>query len=328
MVNYHAILPEPLAAMPIPAELKRFRIPFLVATFFENSTCQLLRQTWVDDSEDFFIQFTYINIRSACRLIASPARSHIAASLIYVLEGNLTVREKESGNPLPRMKGDFYLRRLQTSKSNFTLDFAQPGTCQIIYVSLSEKKLAALRQAEPIFNNKNILNAREIRKAGAWIKSRILEMQQRRESSKDAMDRYLIRRTQRLFDSFIHLYDSNSIRWSKLNPKERMDHLQLYIQNNLGANLRLGTLAKMLLMSEGGFRAFFHRESGMSLTSYVKKARVQATCRKLLAYPEKTLLEIAEETGYESTSGLIRAFKDIMHCRPDDFRQKQRNPPK
>lgn len=118
MVNYHAILLEPLAVMPIPAELKRIRIPFLVATFFENSTYQLLRQTWVDDSEDFFIQFTYINIQSACRLIASPARNHIAASLIYVLEGNLTVRANESGNPLARMKGNFLCYRpLKTART-------------------------------------------------------------------------------------------------------------------------------------------------------------------------------------------------------------------
>lgn len=323
MVYYQSILSDPLVAKPLPAEMKRFRIPFLVGSFFENSTCQLLRQTWVNDSEDFYIQFTYINILSACSLVAAPARDHIVASLIYILEGNLYVREKASSKQLPRMKGDFYLRHLEIKNSSFILDFAQPGICQIIYISLSKKKLLALRSSEPIFNNKNIINAREIRKAGAWLKARIVEMQQRREPNKDALDRYLIRRAQRLFDAFIHLYDSSSINWRSIKPNERMENLQIFIQNNLGANLTLRTLSKMLYINKDVLRKTFQQVIGISISKYIQRARIKKACQLLDVSNGKTIEQIAAEVGYKSLDGFYYAFETQIGSTPNAYLKRK-----
>ena len=321
MLNYHAILPEPLTAMALPAEMKSFRIPFLISSYFENSVCQLLKQTWIDDSDDFFIQFTYINIRSACSLITSPARNHIAASLIYILEGNLSIRENESGSALPRIQGDFYLRSIETRKSSFIIDFTQQRTYQIVYISLSEKKLAGLQQREPLFKNKNIINAREIRKAGAWIKARILEMQQRREPSKDALDRYLIRRTQRLFDAFIHLYDFSSINWRTIKPKERIDNLQTFILNNLGENLSMHSFAEMLHMNKDSLRKSFHLTTGITLDQYIRIVRMKKACQLLKEDQNSSIAKVAEQVGYNSLVAFYAAFEKYTGLSPKKYRK-------
>ncbi len=209
--------------MPVPAEMEHFLIQHLTADYFENTVCQLLRQTWADPKANFYLQFTHIQILSVCSIIASPAREHLSATLIYILEGNLAIREHETERPLPRKEGDFYLRRVESRNNSFILDFAQPGTYQIVYVAISEKKLAYLQESESIFQDRNLLRAGEIRKSGAKIKSLILEMQQGKEpiSNKEDFGRYLIHCTQKLFDDFIYIYDSRSIHWNHLKPGER-----------------------------------------------------------------------------------------------------------
>lgn len=316
MVDYHILLPEALHSLPVPSELKRFRIPFLEPTFLQNALCSILRQTWADKSADFYIQFTHIKVRSACSLLATPARDHIAASLIYILEGNMAAREKDSGIPLPRMESAFYLRRIESKSSGFLLDFTQPGTYQIVYISISERKFAALQQSNPLFQNRDLLRARAIRIAGPWIKSMVLEMQNRREPSKDALGRYLLRRTQRFFDAFIHLYDIESIQWRSLNPAERMDHLRVYIQNNLGGNLSLPALAEILHMDKDALRKMFHSKTGMPISEFIQKARIERACLLLREHHRKSMQGIAEEVGYNSLQGFYKTFEKMKGCTP------------
>lgn len=320
MVDYHAILPEPLAAMPVPAELKRFRMPFLEPSFLENTTCSILRQTWADRLEDFYIQFTRFDIRSVCNIHASPARDHIAANLIYILQGNIAVREHDTDRPLARPEGAFYLRRIENKSSGFILDFGRPGIYQIIYISISEKKFASLQENGLLFQNRELLQSREIRLAGPWIKSMVLEMQDRREPNKDALGRYFLRRTQRFFDAFIRLYDTDSIQWRSLRPQEHMDHLKVYLQNNLGGNLTLQVLAEILHMDRDALRKMFQEKAGLPISKYIQQARIEKACKLLDTYlGRRSIEQIAEEVGYNSRSAFYKVFKEMMGRLPKQY---------
>lgn len=65
----------------------------------------------------------------------------------------------------------------------------------------------------------------------------------------------------------------------------------------------------------------FRQQTGMTLNAYLTRQRV-AHAQRLLATTPLSILEIAEESGFQSVSRFYEAFKNEASCTPRQFRQR------
>ncbi len=95
-----------------------------------------------------------------------------------------------------------------------------------------------------------------------------------------------------------------------------------YIHAHLDDSLPLGTVAHEAGLSESHFCRLFKEATGLTLTDYVNRCRIEAAKRELLK-PEKRVSEIAFEVGYQSLSQFNRSFARIVGTSPTLWRKEK-----
>lgn len=87
----------------------------------------------------------------------------------------------------------------------------------------------------------------------------------------------------------------------------KVRRIRSYIHSHLGADLRLKVLSQEFNISGDHLRKLFKSETGISLSEYVTKARIE-TAIELLKAGNYKVYEIAELVGYRSTHYFSQAF--------------------
>ncbi|GAA5481381.1 helix-turn-helix domain-containing protein [Haloferula sargassicola] len=95
-----------------------------------------------------------------------------------------------------------------------------------------------------------------------------------------------------------------------------------HIHQHLDEPLPLGTVARVAGLSESHFCRLFKDATGLTLTDYVNRCRVEWAKKELLK-PEKRISEIAFQVGYQSLSQFNRSFVRIVGSSPTRWRQDQ-----
>lgn len=67
----------------------------------------------------------------------------------------------------------------------------------------------------------------------------------------------------------------------------------------------------------------FKDDMGMTFTEYIKKVRIEESCR-LLINSDKTIMEIAESVGYPDTTSYHKSFRGIMKTSPNEYRKQHK----
>lgn len=92
-----------------------------------------------------------------------------------------------------------------------------------------------------------------------------------------------------------------------------------YINENYVSINSLKDISQAMDISESYLCKIFKKQTGMTLTYYINRLKIQYACHRLLD-SERTISSIARESGYESASYFIRVFKKIVNCTPTEFR--------
>jgi len=95
-----------------------------------------------------------------------------------------------------------------------------------------------------------------------------------------------------------------------------------YIHAHLDDPLPLGAVAHEARLSESHFCRLFKEATGLTLTDYVNRCRVEWAKKELLK-PEKRVSEIAFEVGYQSLSQFNRSFARIVGSAPTAWRRER-----
>lgn len=95
-----------------------------------------------------------------------------------------------------------------------------------------------------------------------------------------------------------------------------------YIHANLDQPLPLGLVARQAGLSESHFCRLFKDSSGLTLTDYVNRCRIDWAKRELLK-PEARISEIAFMVGYQSLSQFNRSFARIVGQSPTLYRRER-----
>ena len=95
-----------------------------------------------------------------------------------------------------------------------------------------------------------------------------------------------------------------------------------FIHANVDQPLPLGQVAREAGLSESHFCRLFKDSTGLTLTDYVNRCRIDWAKRELLR-PEVRISEIAFLIGYQSLSQFNRSFARIVGFSPTLFRRQR-----
>lgn len=133
----------------------------------------------------------------------------------------------------------------------------------------------------------------------------------------------------RIIDIFVTLsryYDRKLPHKNDMQANKRQDHvIKLnsvfeYIDSHLTEKLTLEKLAKVAHYSKFHFERIFKVFTSMSFYQFLKMKRV-FYAEALLLDPKLAIIDVALKSGFGSVSAFNRAFREIRHCTPSDFRK-------
>lgn len=94
-----------------------------------------------------------------------------------------------------------------------------------------------------------------------------------------------------------------------------------YIQNHLHEKFSVEELAVATGLTSHYFSKLFKKETGISVSDYIRKEKLEAA-KNLLKYSEYSYLEIANYLSFSSQSHFIQVFKNQTGLTPKEFRNK------
>jgi AraC family transcriptional regulator len=105
--------------------------------------------------------------------------------------------------------------------------------------------------------------------------------------------------------------------------RARVERALRYIAEHRAEPLRLADVARVARLSEFHFHRIFASVMGESVARFIARSRLEhAACR--LAYePDRSITEIALESGYSSPSNFSKAFSAHFGCAPSRVRRSQ-----
>lgn len=94
-----------------------------------------------------------------------------------------------------------------------------------------------------------------------------------------------------------------------------------YIEKNYTEKIKLSELADLVHMSSNYFCNYFKNYTGMSPFTHINYIRIKKATSLLLKSSD-SIVNIAENCGFENVSFFTRKFKEIMGCTPSVYRKK------
>lgn len=94
-----------------------------------------------------------------------------------------------------------------------------------------------------------------------------------------------------------------------------------YIENNYISPVTVEYLASLCALSPSRFFTKFKKATGYSPIAYKNKVLINHVAQSLLANKEKTVEEIADEYGFNSSVYLRRLFKEYFHVSPTAYKK-------
>ncbi len=91
--------------------------------------------------------------------------------------------------------------------------------------------------------------------------------------------------------------------------------------NNLDKRFTIEELSKLYLINTSSLKSLFKSVYGLPIAAYMKEYRMKYAA-KLLIENKSSIADIAAAVGYSSQSKFTKAFKDIMHVLPVEYRKR------
>ncbi len=123
-----------------------------------------------------------------------------------------------------------------------------------------------------------------------------------------------------MIEEYCAMVQKHSRKNYSLSVKKCID----YIDFNFKSFISLKTIAEDLSLNPSYLSSIFSKETGIPLTQYIKKARVEYA-KKELSESTKSIDDIANECGYEDMNYFSRVFKSIEGKSPSEFRKASKN---
>ena len=107
----------------------------------------------------------------------------------------------------------------------------------------------------------------------------------------------------------------------KLDENNLKNRIMEYVHNNYRADIDVYTMAHELGISYSQLRRLFMEYTGENIVVYTNRLRIEQA-KRMLIETNKTIIEIANETGYNNDQSFNRNFKKFEGVTPGEYRKK------
>ncbi len=117
---------------------------------------------------------------------------------------------------------------------------------------------------------------------------------------------------------------SDVLKWEFMRQQQRSLRLKKlfdHIQAHYAEKLSVGAAAKLVAMSPAAFMKAFKQVAGMTLVAYLNHVRL-ARAARLLRETDRSIADIAAETGFADQSYFDRRFRGAFGAAPSVFRNR------
>ncbi|MGT2926192.1 helix-turn-helix transcriptional regulator [Streptococcus cuniculipharyngis] len=125
-----------------------------------------------------------------------------------------------------------------------------------------------------------------------------------------------------LYLLFFHRYVIRKQSKDSYRKNEQLRDLIDYINQHYASALSIGQLAEQMGYSKTHFMAIFKEQVGISCTDFIIQVRLNKASQ-LLLHSSESILNIAQQVGFNNLSNFNRQFKNYYHCTPRQYRQEQ-----
>ncbi len=134
-------------------------------------------------------------------------------------------------------------------------------------------------------------------------------------------DEDMCRRLSLIIENHIKLlikeYPSKKV---KFNPL--IINIKNYIEESLFGEISVSEIARLFNYNEKYIGKLFKEEEGVGMIEYVNARRLDKSC-ELLRLSSKTVIEVAQQTGFNNVTYFNRLFKKRFGKTPTEYRRKQ-----
>jgi AraC family transcriptional regulator len=149
-----------------------------------------------------------------------------------------------------------------------------------------------------------------------WLAKRLVaECRQQDDVSPLAVEGLVLELLAACSRSPAEVHHPNAPRW--------LDRVRELLRGHFSENLALGQVAAAVGVSADHLARSFRQYQGCTLGEYVRKLRVEASCRRL-AGSDSPLAQVALEAGFADQSHFTKTFKRYMGVTPLAFRNLHR----
>jgi AraC-like DNA-binding protein len=127
-----------------------------------------------------------------------------------------------------------------------------------------------------------------------------------------------------LFDSKTDKYKTSTL--NDANKKLYLNKLRTLIRNEkpyLNPNLNLRELAEISDIPARALSQIINETIGMNFYDFINSHRIENSRKLLINNPEKNILEILYDSGFNSKSAFNSAFKKFTKMTPSEFRKSK-----
>jgi len=111
--------------------------------------------------------------------------------------------------------------------------------------------------------------------------------------------------------------------YQNVSDNGKISSVYNYINRNYKSGITLQEIADDTNMTVPAFCRFFKKQSGKTFTTFINESRIVHAC-KLLSESSKTIIDIADESGYSNYSYFNKQFQKITGKTPSQYRNEFR----
>ncbi len=124
-----------------------------------------------------------------------------------------------------------------------------------------------------------------------------------------------------LTSNFLVKADDVRLNMEDSQDRMRIRQIQNYVQANYQSQVSLNDLADRLYLSNAYLSRYIKKHLGMTFVDYLNNIRLFHAVDELM-YSEKNLTHVAYDNGFPTSAAFTKAFRDIYHQSPSEYRKK------
>ena len=105
------------------------------------------------------------------------------------------------------------------------------------------------------------------------------------------------------------------------NEGNRMRNVFEYTMDNYHKDISLDTIADVSNMTKNAFCKYFKKRTNKTYVMFLNELRIEHACKMLLSEKDLSIIQIAEQVGFNNMSNFNRQFKAIKQVSPSEYRK-------